>query len=73
MRARPYPASEASSRVPSVVATAISAELNSERAKGTEVSSKSSRTFPQRTLEGKKVHSGAVMSCSLDSPLRTRR
>ncbi len=59
--------------MPSVVATAISAELSRDRAKGTDPSANSSPTFPHRTSLGKKVHSGEVMSRSSASPLRTSR
>ncbi|CAM5301186.1 hypothetical protein SALBM135S_04679 [Streptomyces alboniger] len=73
MRARPYPASEARTRVPRVVATAISTELSRACAMGTVGSAKSSDRFEKRSVEGKSVQSGDVISSSEARPLRRSR
>lgn len=73
MRASPYPASEQTSRVPTVCRIPTTAEFQSDRAKSTVGSSNGSVMLPHWMSDGKNAHSSPVISGSVDRALRTIR
>ena len=73
MRARPYPASEHTSREPRVCRTPTTAEFHRDWPKGTVGSSKSSVKLPHWMSVGKNFQFSPVISASVDRALRTIR
>ena len=73
IRANPYPAIPLTARTSTVWVTAMTALLASDRAIGTDRLSKSSAMLPHCRLLGNRVHSGDVMSASVERPFRSNR